>query len=65
MLTSFHFSFRCFSISYDSDEPHQKLELYWIRSDSDNKSMEKHLYMGRVKGGGVFNPLLIPEVKLW
>jgi len=28
-------------------------------------SMEKDLYRGRVKGGGVFNPLLIPEVMEW
>jgi hypothetical protein len=39
--------------------------LYWIRSDSDSMSMEKHLYRGRVKGGGVFNLLLIPEVTIW
>ena len=36
-----------------------------IRLRSDNMSMEKHLYRGRVKGGGVFNPLLIPEVTIW
>jgi hypothetical protein len=39
--------------------------LYWIRSDSDSMSMEKHLYRGRVKGGGVFNLLPIPEVTIW
>lgn len=39
--------------------------LYWIQSDSDSMSMEKHLYRGRVKGGGVFNLLLIPEVTIW
>ena len=36
-----------------------------IRLRSDNKSMEKHLYRGRVKGGGVFNLLPIPEVTIW
>ncbi len=39
--------------------------MYWIRSDSDSMSMEKHLYRGRVKGGGVFNLLPIPEVTIW
>ena len=40
-------------------------QMYWIRSDSDSMSMEKHLYRGRVKGGGVFNLLPIPEVTIW
>jgi len=29
--------------------------MYWIQLDSDNMSMEKDLYRGRVKGWGVFN----------
>jgi hypothetical protein len=41
------------------------ISLYWIQLDSDNMSMEKDLYRGRVKGGGVFNPLLIAEVMEW
>ena len=40
-------------------------KVLWIRLRSDNKSMEKYLYRGRVKGGRVFNPLLIPEVTIW
>jgi transposase len=40
-------------------------KVLWTRLRSDNKSMEKHLYSGRVKGVGVFNPLLIPEATLW
>ncbi len=40
-------------------------ELYWIRSDSDRMSMEKHLYRGRVKGGGVINLSPVHEVKVW
>ena len=39
--------------------------LLRIRLRSDSKSMEKHLYRGRVKGGGVFNLLPIPEVTIW
>jgi hypothetical protein len=39
--------------------------LLRIRLRSDNKSMEKHLYRGRVKGGGVFNLFPIPEVTIW
>jgi hypothetical protein len=39
--------------------------LLRIRFRSDNKSMEKHLYRGRVKGGGVFNLFPIPEVTIW
>ena len=42
-----------------------KVRLSRIRLRSDNKSMEKHLYRGRVKGGGVFNLLPIPEVTIW
>ena len=40
-------------------------QLYWIRSDSDNMSMEKDLYRGRVKGGGVFNLSPVQEVIRW
>ena len=40
------------------------IEVLRIRLRSDNMSMEKHLYRRRVKGG-VFNPLLIPEVTIW
>ena len=39
--------------------------VYWIRSDSDRMSMEKHLYRGRVKGGGVINLSPVHEVKVW
>jgi hypothetical protein len=43
----------------------QQWYLLWIRLRSDNMSMEKHLYRGRVKGGGVFNLFPIPEVTIW
>ena len=43
----------------------EEASLSRIRLRSDNKSMEKHLYRGRVKGGGVFNLLPIPEVTIW
>ena len=42
-----------------------ELALLRIRLRSDNKSMEKHLYRRRVKGGGVFNLFPIPEVTIW
>ena len=40
-------------------------KMYWVRSDSDRMSMEKHLYRGRVKGGGVINLSPVHEVKVW
>ena len=48
-------------VSSDTD----RIVVYWIRLDSDSMSMEKCLYRGKVKGGGVFNLLPVPEVTVW
>ena len=68
-LSGYEKHLRTLRIKHETIHAHTPEEdghiLLRIRLRSDNKSMEKHLYRGRVKGGGVFNLLPIPEVTIW